>query len=478
MPTIPTSFFRPWLSSLFIASCTLASQASDAEKPNVLFIAIDDLRNDIGALGVGYAKTPHLDALAADSRLFSRHYVQVPTCGASRRALLSGQYPATPEHVKNTAILKTQSEWGARSLPAWFRKHGYTTLAVGKVSHYPGGLAGNGWAEPPEELPGAWDRCWIPDSPWENARSMMHGFANGIPREPGVSPVSEAFEGPDSSYPDWWVARDAMDTIETLAASDAPWFFAVGFFKPHLPFAAPQKWHALHASNEIPAPSNHERPTDPSSWHGSGEFRNQYNHGGRDPNSDPEYALAMRRAYAAATSYADAQFGRFIEKAQVTGALDNTIVVVWGDHGFLLGEHAIWGKHCLYEDALRSPLMIRPPNINRPGTISNALVETVDIFPTLIELCGLPKPTGLDGTSLVPQINDPNSPTEKPALGFYNRGQRTIRTDRWRLIVHPPTAERDEPAYELFELGESRIDQENVAALHPEIIADLVAGLK
>jgi iduronate 2-sulfatase len=462
---------------LALAILCVASGSRAADKPNVLFLAIDDLRNDLGCLGVEHAKTPHLDALAASSRLFTHHYVQVPTCGASRCALLRGRYPDQPAHTGNGAIAGTHGQWGAQSLPAVFRQHGYRTLSLGKISHHPGGRTGRGWAEGPEELPGAWDRCWVPEAPWTTPEAMMHGFANGVPRTRGQSPPWEAFDGPDESYPDAWVAAEAVTTLRELADSRQPWFFAVGFFKPHLPFAAPKKWFDLHDPDKIPVPPVAGRPAEPSGWHGSGEFRGNYGHGGRNPDSDPDYARLMRHAYAASTSYMDAQVGRVLDAIQQLGLGDNTVVVVWSDHGFLLGEHAIWGKHCLYEHAIRSPLMIRQPAMPHPGTACDAIVETVDVFPTLLELCSLPAPEGLSGQSLLPQLADPAATASKPALSFWSGGQRTVRTDRWRLIVHPRKGDLG-PGIELFDYQSDPHESQNVAADHPQQVAQLLAILQ
>jgi iduronate 2-sulfatase len=453
--------------------------AAPGVRPNVLFLAIDDLRNELGSLGVTHARTPHLDSLAAAGRLFTHHYVQVPTCGASRCSLLSGRYPSQPVHVSNNAIRATHPEWGSRSLPAWFRQHGYRTLAVGKIGHYPGGLTGRGWAEGPEELPGAWDRIWIPDSPWQTAEAMMHGYANGKPRTPGQTPPFEAGDGPDELYPDAWVARDAVATLRELAPSRQPWFFAVGFFKPHLPFAAPRRWFDLHAESEVPSPAVTARPPEPSGWHASGELKRNYRApDGRDPDTDPEYAALLRRAYSAATSYMDAQLGRVLAALRELRLEENTIVVAWSDHGFLLGEHAIWGKHCLYDIALRSPLIVRHPGLPRPGEESHALVETVDIFPTLLDLCGLPRPEGLDGRSLSPQLADPRAGSGKPAHGFWTAGQRTIRTDQWRLIVHPSKAGGESGGLELFDLRADPNEARNVAAETPRVVQELLAQLE
>lgn len=456
----------------------LAAAVSAADRPNVLFIAIDDLRSDLGALGATHAKTPQLDAFAATARLFSRHYVQVPTCGASRCALVRGRYPSVPAQVGNNAIRSTHAEWGANSLPAVFRRHGYLTLALGKITHHPGGLTGKHWAEGPEELPGAWDRCWVPDSPWKTPEAIMHGYANGAARQPGKSPPWEAFDGPDEAYPDAWVAAEAIATLEKLAKEERPWFFGVGFFKPHLPFAAPKRWFDLHAAG-VPdlATGVAAKPDWPSGWHASGEFRKNYGHpAGRDPATDADYARLMRQAYAASTSYMDAQVGRVLRALDESGMDDNTVVVVWSDHGFLLGEHAIWGKHCLYEDALRSPLMIRHPGLAEPGKKSDAIVETVDVFPTLVDLCGLSLPSALDGRSLRPQLADPAAPSGKAAHGFWAGNQRTLRTDRWRLIVQTGS-EAAAPRIELFDFETDPHETRNHAVDHPEVVRELLDKL-
>jgi len=459
---------------LALSAFTCLAAPADS-KPNVLFIAIDDLRNDLGALGAAHAKTPNLDKFAASARPFSHHYVQVPTCGASRLSLLRGMRPTKPIHTRNHGIRETASEWADRSLPAIFRNHGYQTLALGKIGHYPGGLTGKNWDNPPEELPGVWDRHWIPDGPWEHAQAMMHGYANGKPRQAGKSPTIEAFDGPDEAYPDAWLARDAVATLGDLAKSDQPWLFAVGFFKPHLPFAAPKRYFDLHADGipDLDPAISAKRPW-PSNWHNSGEFRNNYGHpGDRDPATHPDYARDLRQAYAASTSYVDAQVGRVLDALREHQLDENTIVVVWSDHGFLLGEHAIWGKHCLYEHALRCPLIIRKPGIKNPGTISPAIVETIDVLPTLADLCGLPAPDGLDGLSLRPMLDDPATPTAKPALGFNAGGDRTLRDDRWRLIVDGKGQRA-----ELFDYQSDPGETQNHAAKHPDLVREMLRKIK
>lgn len=452
------------------------SPARATTRPNILFVAIDDLRNDLGIFGVPHVKTPQLDRFAATARPFSHHYTHVPTCGASRLSLLRGKRPTEAIHTNNNGILATSSQWAQHSLPALFRNNGYQTLALGKISHYPGGLSGKNWNQLPEELPGVWDRQWVPESPWPHPKAMMHGYANGAARQAGKSPPFEAFDGPDNAYPDDWVARDAVKTLGELAQSDKPWFFAVGFFKPHLPFAAPKRYFDLH-SHGIPdlSAAAAAKPTWPSTWHQSNEFRNYYHRAdNRDPDTHPDLARELRVAYAASVSYADTQIGLVLNALESLKLSENTIVVLWSDHGFLLGEHAIWGKHCLFEHALRSPLIIRHPGMKNPGVISQATVETVDIIPTLADLCQLPPPAGLDGHSLRPQLSDPTTPSSKPAIARNSDGNFiTLRDDRWRLIVN-----RSTHTTELFDYQSDPHETRNHAADHPDRVRDMLHLLK
>ncbi len=451
-----------------VGNCPAAEEA----RPNVLFISIDDLNNDLGVLGVDYVQTPHLDALAQRGRLFSRHYVAVPSCGPSRAALLRGKRPTSSAHLPNTAILRTHEEWENQSLPGQFRDHGYRTLSLGKVTHYPGGMTGDGWAEEPEELPGAWDRAWVPEgSPWETPLDMMHGYANGVPRDRGQSPAWEAYDGPDSSYPDGWVAEGAIKVLEELAETEEPWFFAVGFFKPHLPFAAPKKYYEMNDPERIPEPHDTVRHPDPSSWHPSNEFFRNYGQHPDHPDDDRAYARQLRHAYAAATSYVDAQVGQVMEAFDRLGMNGDTILVVWSDHGFALGHNGVWGKHSLYEIALKSPLIISYPGMERPGEVADAVVETVDLFPTLTDLAGIDTPDGLHGRSLRPHLEDPETPSEKAAFAFFRNGQTTVRDDNWRLIMH-----RDGDqilGYELFDFSENPDGDRREPDQFPSVVEDL-----
>lgn len=439
-------------------------------RPNVLFLAIDDLRQDLEVLGVPRSATPRLDTLAAQGRAFTQHYVQVPTCGASRCALLRGRYPDRNAHLANSAIFSTQTEWRDQSLPATLKRAGYQTLALGKVTHHPGGRTGTDWLRGPAELEGVWHRSWIPESPWITPAAMMHAFAHGKRREPGVSPALEPVEGSDHTYPDAWIADEAIRTLQTLAHARDPWFFAVGLLKPHLPFAAPKRWFDEHQPETWVSRVNEERPIEPGAWHGSGEFRGNYGHGGRDPENDTDYARELRHAYVASMSYMDAQVGRILHALKSLGLDHNTVVIAWSDHGFLLGEHGIWGKHCLYSEALRAPLIIRTPELAQPGTPSEAIVETVDIFPTLLDICRVPAPADLDGLSLRPYLLDPQRPSAKPARGFWTGNQRSLRTEQWHYIRYGNGTEQ------LFDLVNDPGERTNLARL--ESSADILSRLR
>jgi iduronate 2-sulfatase len=449
-----------------------------AERPNVLFIAVDDLRPWLGCYDPALAVSPNIDRLAKEGRRFSRHYVQVPTCGASRCALMFGRYPGHfPADANNDAILKTAARQPLPALPALFRQQGYRTVSVGKITHFPGGRGGKGWVDGPDELPGAWDEALMPAGPWKTPEGAMHGYANGLTRQqagkdPATKPASQSVAGDDLAYPDGWTAAESVKRLNELAGGDKPFFLAAGFIKPHLPFAAPASYFEATAGIGLPVPRAAEKPAFPTTWHPSGEFR-QYRMNEGDPFREATAAAAYRKAYLACVRYSDAQIGKLLAALDASPAAKNTIVVLWGDHGFLLGEHAIWGKHCLFEEALHSPLVIRVPGQKSPGKASEAIVETVDIYPTLSALAGLPLSKELDGRSLVPQLEDPAAASDGVAAGVW-QGHATLRTDTHRLILS-----RKEPAaVELYDHREDPAEAVNAAAKQAETAGALRSRLE
>lgn len=458
--------FRSLFLSLALISPALAA------KPNVLLICVDDLRPDLKSLGVEHIHSPAMDSLVDSGRAFTSHYVQAPTCGASRYALLTGKYATKSPQRGNGALesIAKDADKQPYSLPRQFRENGYRTVSIGKVSHYPGGLGGKDWNDPKKiEMPGSWDLSMIPTGPWGTPEKAMHGYANGVPRGSGT-PVSEHKEGGDMVYNDAWITREALTQMDALAGKDQPFFLAVGIIKPHLPFACPKSYLDLYKGAKLAPIPHPQKPEGLSTWHASGEFR-RYASNGRDPWKDPAYADELRISYAACVSYTDAQVAQLLARLEKLGLKENTIVVLWGDHGWHLGEHAVWGKHTLFEESLHSPLVIRAPGMAKPGAKSKAIVETVDIYPTLCELAGVAKPDGLSGKSLVGQLKEPSS--ESGDAFAYWQNAETIRTSQYRLIRH-----NSKPlSYELYDHTGTDGETTNLAAEKPNVVKELSALL-
>jgi len=474
LPLLPLfALFALLADGILPAWSVAAGQPNAAQRPNVLLICVDDLRPELGCYGVSYIRSPNIDRLAAAGRLFRRNYVQAPTCGASRCTLLTGRYGGAGNGAlfERAARMKADPDSVPPSMPAWFRQHGYTTVSVGKVSHHPGGRGGPNWNDPAQpEMPDSWDRHLLPAGPWKHPRGWMHGLAHGEIRvKAGDMDVFQSAEGPDSIYPDGVSIPEALRQLEQLAAGDKPFFLAVGILRPHLPFGAPARYYEPYRAAQLPATPHPTKPIGRTTWHSSGEFM-KYNRWGRNPNEDPEFALAVRKHYAACVSYADAQVGRIMATLEQTGAAGNTIVVLWGDHGWHLGEHAVWGKHTLFEESLRSPLIIASRGMNKPGEATDAVVETLDVFPTLCELAGVPSPDYVHGVSLVPMLDDPGAPGH-PAVSYTPRA-RTIRTERYRLIVH------NDGYVELYDHESPDKETKNIAQANPAVVRELHARLE
>ncbi len=442
-------------------------------RPNILLIAVDDLRPELASFGASYIRSPNIDSLASTGRIFRNHYVQAPTCGASRYTLLTGRYGGASNGALFGRAAKLKDDLGSvpPSMPAWFRQHGYTTVSVGKVSHHPGGLGGEDWDDPlQQEMPNSWDRHLLPAGPWQHPRGWMHGLANGEIRVDAADmDVFQAKEGPDSIYPDGVSIDEALRQLDQLTSdSDKPFFLAVGILRPHLPFGAPSAYLEPYSDTELPPTPHPAKPEGRSTWHASGEFM-KYNRWNRDPNTDADFALEVRKHYAACVTYADAQVGRLMERLERTAA-ENTIVILWGDHGWHLGEHAIWGKHALFEESLRSPLIISHGNIQNPGAPTDAMVETLDVFPTLCDLAGLPTPDFVHGVSLRPLLDNPASGGH-PAIA-YRREAQTIRTETHRLILH-------EDGYaELYDHTSDAKETKNIAAANASLVEQLTKQLQ
>ena len=429
------------------------------QKPNILLICVDDLRPELGCYGANSVKTPNIDLLAARGRIFTHHYVQAPTCGASRCALLTGRYgPAGNEALMQLAKRRlAKPESVPPSLPEYFRSNGYTTVSVGKVSHYPGGRGGPDWDDDSiHEMPGAWTRHLMPTGPWKHPRGAMHGLANGEVRsdKPNTMAVFQSVSGEDDIYPDGLIVNETLNQLDELTSDDAPFFLAIGLIRPHLPFGAPKTYYDLVQGLELPSIPHPGKPSGKTTWHGSGEFR-RYDLFGKDPNQDRDFADEVRRHYSACVAYADANVGRVLEKLNATGKSKETIILLWGDHGWHLGEHAIWGKHSLFEESLRSPLVISYEGLQSPGGSCDAVVETIDLFPTLCDLSGLDVP----------------ATPGHPAISYTPKAA-SVRTDHYRLIQHKSGE------IELYDETSPEAETLNIADAHPDVVDELTDSLE
>ncbi len=462
--------FIPFLAPAFFFG--IVTTAGSAERPNVLLICVDDLRPELHSFGAEYIHSPNIDQLAASGRAFHYHFVQAPTCGASRYTLLTGQYGPSGNGAlfQRASRIQANADQLIPSMPAWFRQHGYTTVSVGKVSHHPGGRGGPDWNDKNQlEMPDSWDRHLLPAGAWQHPRGWMHGLAHGeIRRKASEMDLFQSESGGDEIYPDGISIEEALKQMTLLAEEESPFFLAVGILRPHLPFGAPRKYFDIYKDVTLPTIKHPQKPESKTTWHRSGEFL-QYNRWGRHPNADPEFALEVRKAYAACVSYADAQVGKLIERLEQLQQRENTIIVLWGDHGWHLGEHAIWGKHALFEESLHSPLIISFADMKNAGQPTDSTVETLDIFPTLCELAQLKTPAQLDGVSLVPLLNDP-AVKGHSAVAYTGRA-KTIRSTTHRLILH------NDGFAELYDHTSAAAETRNVASSNPGIVDSLTQEL-
>jgi arylsulfatase A-like enzyme len=403
--------------------------ASGAERPNILMIAVDDLRPELMTYGKTKIHSPNIDQLAASGVRFDRSYCMVPTCGASRASLFSGVRPAPKRFVSYTARID-QDAPDIVPMHAHFKANGYVTQSLGKILHFPQDSS-KGWSEPA----------------WRPSRSDPKLEGPPLALEAAKMPANRDNRGPaygyavsaDEDWGDGRTAREAVERLRMLAAGDNPFFLAVGFYKPHLPFYAPKKYWDLYDHDAIRLPDNYREGPEGApaiSVHTWGEMRSYRGIPKRGPVTDAQ-ALDLIHGYYACVSYTDAQIGKVLDELDRLGLRENTIVVLWGDHGWNLGEHTMWCKHCVYENSMRAPLIVRAPGF-MGGRTTNALTEFVDIYPSLCELTGLEKPSHLEGQSFVKTLRDPKA-GDAFAIGRFKTGD-TIRTARWRYSEYVDTS--------------------------------------
>ena len=406
---------------LCLSVLCFAIPVTAADQPNVLFIAVDDLRPELACYGKQHIHSPNIDKLTESGTLFERAFCMVPTCGASRASLMTGIRPARQRFV-NYLTWAEKDAPGIRTMNTQFKQNGYTTLSLGKVFHHPQDNA-QGWSEP----------SWRPQGTgWyqrpENQK--LHAQRQKQNRRKR-GPAWESADVPDNAYADGVLAEKAISTLQKLKQQDEPFFLAVGFFKPHLPFIAPQKYWDLYDHDKIQLPDNYYVPQNAprQSIHNSGELRAYAGIPPKGKVSD-ETARNLIHGYYACVSYTDAQIGKLLDELDRLQLADNTIVVLWGDHGWNLGEHTLWCKHSCYETSLQIPLIVRAPGF-KGGQRRSALIETIDLYPSLCSLAGIPLPEHLVGQSFVELMRDPQSKWKQAAVSRFRNGD-TIRTDTLR----------------------------------------------
>ncbi len=456
--------------ALFCIGVAFAAETST--RTNVLFIALDDLKPALGCYGDAHAKTPNLDRLASRSLRLDRAYCNQAVCAPSRNALMTGLRPQTLG-IYDLSTNFRDSRPEAVTLAQHFKNNGYHTTAIGKVLHTGHGNHDDAesWSEKP--LHPKADYYALPEN-----KTPANGDAKG---EDQRGPPTESADVPDDTYADGLIAAEAVKKLAAAKTSDAPFFLAVGFLKPHLPFVAPKKyWDQIDAA-KLPLPDSDTLPK--GAPEAAGPSTDELRKYQGIPQGKEALSEAQKRqlihGYYAAVSYADACVGRVLDALEASGLADNTIIVVWGDHGYHLGDHGIWGKHTNFETAARIPLMVAVPG--KKGTASSALVETVDIYPTLTALTGLPAPQGLDGRSFATLLDDPTAAHRDHITHVFPRREllgRAVRDERYRLVEWNKIGALPESA--TFELYDYQIDpqeRQNLASKEPEVLARLNALL-
>lgn len=474
---------------IFFGICTLFSFQAQAKKPktdksrpNVLFICVDDLRRELGCYG-SVVKTPNIDKLANEGSLFFNHYVQVPTSGASRASMLTGHLPRKISDLSNEACRTKCSDRPECDIPETMfhhlRRNGYYTVGIGKISHSADGYvyAYNETRSNKRELPYSWDEMLFDAGIWGSGWNAFFGYSDGSNRQSKKSMVKpyECANVDDEGLPDGLTAKLAVKKIKELADNQRPFCLAVGFFKPHLPFTSPKQYWDLYEENAIPLSPMKDIPEgcNTATLHGSNEF-NQYKLGEEkaslEKNVSDTYALKLRHAYFACVSYMDAQVGKVLQALEESGLANNTIVILWGDHGWHLGDLRVWGKHTLHETSLSSALVVKAPGY-KAGIKNRRIVSSIDIYPTLMDLCGINVPYNLDGESFVKLLNDPDDTSWKEASYSYFNNGISVRTPECRFTRYK---KKGKVITELYYYDDDRIEKKNIADSSSEKIKKLL----
>lgn len=434
---------------IIIWICLFCMPSSGQQRqPNFLFIIVDDLRPQLGIYGHPDVKSPNIDRLASEGLLFNRAYCNAPVCGASRASIFTGLRPLWPARFTSFNTRMDKDSPDAVTLQELFRSYGYTTVSNGKVFHQNTDREG-AWSEAPWRPHTLTAKIEAVSSQWVAPSSR--NYVNGTS---GSGPYFECADVPDTAYFDGQVAAKTVQDIKRLAAATNPFFLAVGFIRPHLPFNAPKKYFDLYGKVEVA--NNRFTPLGlPKESGGSGEILtyariNQY-------NSD-DFHQAAKRAYYACVSYVDAQVGKVLNALKETGEAAQTVVVLIGDHGWHLGEHNLWGKHNVLENVLRVPLIVKINGI--PSKQIDRVVELVDLYPTLCKLANVNLPAGIQGRNMLPLITEKDPQWEDVAFADW-KSARQMTTDRYSFTEW--VGEKSKGVYMLFDHKEDPGENRNLA---------------
>lgn len=416
------------------ATLIMVAPAAAVEKPNVLFIAVDDLRPELTCYGVDGLKTPNFDRLASTGMRFDRAYCQQAVCGASRLSIMSGLYPtATREQTYHVRDWRKRNP-NLLTMNQHFRRSGFKTIGLGKIYHERAGAG----ADEPE-----WDE-WIKigERMYADPKNLKYKSTFSVHKpETKLGSFTEALQAPDDQYADGKRSAKTVEVLNNLAKSEERFFLALGFIKPHLPFVAPQRYWDLYQRDSFTMPTNRGIPpgypeyaANLTGW----ELKFYYDFQGNRPT---DFSVDLNRkllhGYAACTSYIDACLGRVLDALDRTGLAGNTIVVLWGDHGWKLGDHSSWSKHTNFECDTRVPLLIHVPG-RGIGQSSDSLVELIDLYPTICELTGIPIPVHCQGRSFAQLFDNPNAEHRVAAYSSYPAEAGISEKQASGMIDAPP----------------------------------------
>jgi iduronate 2-sulfatase len=475
--------------TLGLTTCLATAQA----RPNVLLLCVDDLKPTIGCYGDTLAKTPNLDRLAARGMRFDLAYCNQAVCAPSRNNLMLGTR-STTLGIYDLGTNFRRAIPDAVTLPQYFMRHGWRAEGIGKIMHTGHGNRDDAasWS-----VPFQLDKVVEYVRPENSANGQLTReeafFTNQRLGENRSLPRGAAWEiadVPDNAYADGRIADEGIRRLHAASGrTNQPFFLALGFVKPHLPFTAPKKYWDLYDRQSFKLATRQTPPDGAPPYAGKTLLElNQYDPVPERPPLTEDLQRTLIHGYYACVSFMDAQLGRVLDELDRLNLATNTLIVLWGDHGWHFGDHGAWTKHTNYEQANRIPLIIIAPGVAKPGTSTRQLAETVDIFPTLVELAGLPKPSvpqPLDGVSLVPVLRDPSARVRDHAYHTFPRqraGQnvigRAIRTERYRLVEwKKPGESADTADLELYDYQTDPEETKNLAHSQPEVVKQMQAIL-